>query len=99
MEANFVLGGRKNIAYESQSVILKPGDSLFLYTDGVTEAMNAAEELYGEDRSLTALNKSAYKDDPTALLREIARSVTDFVGEAEQSDDITMLGLNYWGPV
>ena len=99
VEANFVLGGRKNIAYESQSVILKPGDSLFLYTDGVTEAMNAAEELYGEDRLLAALNKSAYKDDPTALLREIARSVTDFVGEAEQSDDITMLGLNYWGPV
>ena len=99
VEANFVLGGRKNIAYESQSIILKPGDSLFLYTDGVTEAMNAAEELYGEDRLLAALNKSAYKDDPTALLREIARSVTDFVGEAEQSDDITMLGLNYWGPV
>ena len=99
VETNFVLAGRKNITYESQSIILKPGDSLFMYTDGVTEAMNATEELYGEERLLAALNKSSNTDDPTALLGEIAGLVADFVGEAEQSDDITMLGLNYLGSV
>ena len=97
-EANFVLAGRKNITYESQWIILKPGDTLFMYTDGVTEAMNSAEELYGEERLLAALNQSANAHDPVALLGEITRSVADFAGEAEQSDDITMLGLTYLGP-
>lgn len=99
VEPNFVLAGRKNITYESQSIILKPGDSLFLYTDGVTEAMNNKEELYGEANLLSALNASLNPNAPEALLAEISKSVADFAGEAEQSDDITMLGLTYWGSV
>ncbi|MBQ3854161.1 MAG: SpoIIE family protein phosphatase, partial [Anaerovibrio sp.] len=98
VEANFVLAGRKNIAYESQSIILKPGDGLFLYTDGVTEAMNDKDELYGEERLLSYLNKSSNANNPRDLIEDISKTIVDFVGDAEQSDDITMLGLTYWGP-
>jgi len=99
VESNFVLAGRKNISYVSQSTILKPGDSLFLYTDGVTEAMNNKDELYGEERLLSQLNCSKNADEPQSLLEEIGKSVAAFVGDAEQSDDITMLALTYFGPV
>ncbi|ORT99744.1 Serine phosphatase RsbU, regulator of sigma subunit [Anaerovibrio sp. JC8] len=99
VESNFVLAGRKNITYESQTLILKPGDSLFLYTDGVTEAMNNKDELYGEERLLSQLNCSKNADEPQSLLEEIDKSVATFVGDAEQSDDITMLALTYFGPV
>lgn len=98
VEANFVLAGRKNIAYESQSIILKPGDGLFLYTDGVTEAMNDKDELYGEERLLSYLNKSSNANNPRDLIEDISKTIVYFVGDAEQSDDITMLGLTYWGP-
>lgn len=99
VKPNFVLAGRKNITYESQSITLKPGDSLFLYTDGVTEAMNGAEELYSEARLLAALNGSPNANEPEALLEDIGQSVAAFVGEAQQSDDITMLALTYLGPM
>lgn len=99
VEPNFVLAGRKNITYESQSIILKPGDSLFLYTDGVTEAMNDKDELYGEERLLSYLNKSSNANNPRDLIEDISKTIVDFVGDAEQSDDITMLGLTYLGSV
>lgn len=95
--SNFVLAGRKNMSFESQTISLKPGDSLFLYTDGVTEAMNVKEELYGEERLLAALNASQNTEEPQTLLEEMNESVTEFAGDEEQSDDITMLGLTYLG--
>ncbi len=98
VESNFVLAGRKNFIYESQAINLKPGDSLFLYTDGVTEAMNDKEEMYGEARLLSDLNESINANDPKELLKDINNAVTSFVGDTEQSDDITMLGLTYLGP-
>ena len=74
-----------------------PGDSLFVYTDGVTEATDAHEELFGTDRMLEALNK-----EPDALPEQVTQNVMEgirlFVGEAEQFDDITMLAFRYNGP-
>ena len=69
-----------------------------MYTDGVTEAMNDKDELYGEERLLSYLNKSSNANNPRDLIEDISKTIVDFVGDAEQSDDITMLGLTYWGP-
>ena len=76
---------------------LHPGDSLFVYTDGVPEATNARNELFGTDRMLRALNRNPDAD-PKDDIIEVQRAVSDFVQEAPQFDDITMLALKYHGP-
>ena len=69
---------------------------MYLYTDGVTEATNGAQELFGEERLQQALNDNP--DLPVEeLLPKIKRSIDTFVGDADQFDDITMLGLSYKG--
>ena len=74
-----------------------PGDKLFVYTDGVPEASNAKNELFGTDRMLDALNIN--KDAaPEEMLENVYRAVGEFVGDAEQFDDLTMLGFVYHGP-
>jgi len=95
-QAGFVLAGIEAINYEVQQVQLEAGDTLLLYTDGLTEAMNTSEELFGEDRVLAAL---AGKPDMSArdLIAYLKESVAVFVDEAEQSDDITMLVLTFKG--
>ncbi|MBR6274238.1 MAG: serine/threonine-protein phosphatase, partial [Lachnospiraceae bacterium] len=75
---------------------LEPGDSIFVYTDGVTEATNKDEQLFGEERLNEALNRNAGLK-PGALLPEITKEIDGFVGEAPQFDDITMLGMIYYG--
>ncbi len=69
---------------------------MYLYTDGVAEATNINEELYGTERMLDALN---HTDGMTVeeILRTMKKSVDDFTGEAPQFDDITMLSLKYYG--
>ena len=75
-------------------MVLEPGDCLYLYTDGVTEATSADQELFGEERLQAALN--AAKELPVhQLLPRIKAAIDTFVGDAEQFDDITMLGLCY----
>ena len=76
---------------------MHPGDTLFVYTDGVPEATNAGNELFGTDRMLDALNREADVA-PETLLRNVRKDLDDFVGDAPQFDDITMLGLHYRGP-
>ena len=75
---------------------LYPGDSLFVYTDGVTEATNANNELFGTDRMVEALNRNPGAE-PEELLRNVRNSIDAFVGEAPQFDDTTMMGLHYTG--
>ena len=75
---------------------LLPGDRLFVYTDGVPEAMNGDKVLFGTDRMLKALKK--YSDaDAKELLLGVKREIDSFVGDAEQFDDVTMLCLDYFG--
>ncbi len=76
---------------------LHPGDSLFVYTDGVPEATNIEEELFGTDRMLVSLNKHPDAD-PREILDVMKKDVETFVGEADQFDDLTMLGFKYMGP-
>ena len=78
--------------YKDYELTLEKGDVLFLYTDGVAEATNAKNELFGTDRLLTALNNSKTTD-PKVLLENVKSAVDEFVGEAEQFDDLTMLSL------
>ena len=76
---------------------LHPGDSLFMYTDGVAEAVDPAYEQFGTDRMLDALNKNPDAS-PEKQSKTVRDAIDKFVGEAEQFDDITMLCLKYTGP-
>ncbi len=76
---------------------LQPGDSLFVYTDGVAEATDSHDELYGAERMIDALNENVDAE-PARLLPAIKESIDRFVGDAPQFDDITMLNLYYKGP-
>lgn len=89
---DFVVGAMEGMPYTQHEITLNPGDKLFLYTDGVPEATNAHEELFGEDRMLTALNRSVGMT-PKQTLAEVKKDIDEFVGEAPQFDDLTMLAF------
>lgn len=88
----FVLGGIEGAKYEEYAFEMKEGDSLFLYTDGVPEATNAQEELFGTERMLHALNKKTCTE-PERIVRQVQDAIDGFVQQAPQFDDITMLVL------
>ena len=92
--AGFVLAGMEGVRYRVGELTLYPGDRIFLYTDGVPEATNAENKLYGEDRLLTFMNQNATVDAVT-LLPALKSNIDEFVGEAPQFDDITMLMFDY----
>lgn len=90
----FVLAGMEGVRYRENTLQLEPGDRLYLYTDGVTEATNSREELFGDERLQNALNE--YMDLPVEqFLPKIKECIDAFVGGANQFDDITMLALDY----
>lgn len=91
-----VLAGMKGFPYKQYNLQLKPNDILFLYTDGVSEAMNENHEFYGVERMLAALNTC--KDlSPEKIIVSIHKDIQSHVGTAKQFDDITMLCLKYNG--
>ena len=92
----FVLAGMEDTVYRGSRIRLRQGDTLLLYTDGVTEATNCREELYGEQR-LMAAAKSSGGCPPKELLNRIWRDVDSFQKDAEQFDDITMMAVAYHG--
>ncbi len=92
--AGFVLAGMDGIRYRVGELTLNPGDRLFLYTDGVPEATNVENKLYGEDRLLSFMNQNASME-ATKLLPALKANIDEFVGEAPQFDDITMLMFDY----
>ena len=99
-----MLAGMDGIRYKEQTVQLQKGDILFLYTDGVTEAMNVQEELYGEDRLIEILSlgdKYFGEFQKNEIVECVCKTVKDdidaFTQGAEQSDDITMLCIRYTG--
>lgn len=90
----FVLAGMEGIRYRTQEIAFGPQDKLFLYTDGVTEALNPKEELYGEERLLELFrSKDSNTITPKEMLETIRKDISVFANGAEQADDITMLFL------
>ena len=92
--AGFVLAGMEGVRYRVGEITLNPGDRLFLYTDGVPEATNTENKLYGEERLLDFMNHNSTVE-ATALLPALKANIDEFVGAAPQFDDITMLMLDY----
>jgi sigma-B regulation protein RsbU (phosphoserine phosphatase) len=85
------LGVQPNVPYKDTELILRPGQSLFLYTDGVTEALSATNEIFGVARLINHLEQ-APKSDPAVLLRRTLDLVANFQG-GRLVDDVTMLAL------
>ena len=96
IKAGFVLAGMEDLRYREGSLQLMPGDRIFLYTDGVTEATDGAGRLYGSERLHRVLNANLDAG-PETLLPTVKADVDQFVGDAPQFDDITMLCLAYRG--
>ena len=94
IRAAFVLAGMEGMKYRAGTMMLEPGDKIFQYTDGVTEATNVNNELYGMEKLGTILNK-VKNGTPHDILPAVKKDIDEFVGEAPQFDDITMLCLEY----
>ncbi len=92
----FVVGGMPKMKYKEYEIQLNPGDKLFVYTDAVPEATNAGNELFGTDRMVDALNADPDAS-PEQVLQNVRKAVDDFVQDAEQFDDLTMMCLEYKG--
>jgi phosphoserine phosphatase RsbU/P len=92
-----LVGILEDAGYATGQVILRPGDRLLLYTDGVTEAMNADGDQFGRDRLLNVL-RTCHPNGPDALVGAVTEAVRVFTGDAPQSDDLTLLALRYDGP-
>ena len=91
-----VIGAMEGVRFKEYELQLQPGDRLFVYTDGVPEATNADNELFGTERMLAALNEEPMAK-PEKILRNVRAAVDAFVKDAEQFDDLTMLCLEYRG--
>ena len=92
----FVIGGISGLKYKEYEIPLEKGAKIFLYTDGVAEATNKEEELFGLDKTVDALNE--VKDEsPYVILEKVKERVDEFAGEISQFDDITMLCMEYVG--
>lgn len=90
----FVMAGMEGVVYKRQTIVLEPGDELFLYTDGVVEATNTEKQMYGEERLLDCIN-SHLGEDAKAICEHVLNDVNEFYKGAEQFDDITELSLRF----
>lgn len=93
---NLVLAAMENVKYQTHEIKLAKGDVLFMYTDGITESINPAEELYNEVRLYKLLNNRKY-DSMQEICETVKADVDDYIGEEPQFDDITMLAFKYKG--
>ncbi|MBR1396629.1 MAG: SpoIIE family protein phosphatase, partial [Selenomonadaceae bacterium] len=93
VKQNIVLGMMDGMDFEQQEIQLESGDMLYLYTDGVTEAMDIDNNQYGEQRLSDCLNNVDKSADLPTILQNVRDDLSKHVGEAEQSDDITMLAV------
>lgn len=91
------LGMLKRVKYDTATVQLAPGDTLLLFTDGITEAMNPRQEMYGEERLAQLLGERAATLAVEDLVRLVTQEATAFAAGAPASDDMTVLGVQYSG--
>lgn len=92
----FVIGGMSRMKYTEYELQMLPGSKLFVYTDGVPEATDPEENMFGLERTLKAVN-ACMDGTPEEILGSVEQSVAKFVKEAEQFDDLTMLCIEYFG--
>ena len=92
----FVIGGMDGMVYKEYVIQMEPGAQIFLYTDGVPEATDADKNMFGTDRMIDALNLDPDAG-PEQILGHVRDAVSGFVRDAEQFDDLTMLGMEYRG--
>ena len=94
---SLAVGVVEGVPFNEHEFELHPGDRIFIYTDGVPEATSEQDELFGEERMVESLN-SHMEDSLQELLPDLKKDIDNFVGNAPQFDDITMLGFDYYGP-
>ena len=92
----FVIGGMSGVKYKEYEWQLKPGSKVFVYTDGIPEATDSSNELFGTDRMVDVL-RSVEDETPEEILRAVSAAIHQHAGEAEQFDDETMLCVEYKG--
>ncbi len=95
---NLAVGILETAKYEEYEIQMNPGDKIFVYTDGVPEATDSEQKLYGTDRLTDALNEKGDRT-PEEILAAVRESVNEFVKDAEQFDDLTMMCVEYKGTV
>jgi sigma-B regulation protein RsbU (phosphoserine phosphatase) len=93
VDSNLPIGAMPDWEFTSQETDLVPGDTIFLYTDGLDEAEDAERRLFGKKRIIEALQ--ATSQEPRTLIEHMTQAVADFVGDTEQSDDLTMLAMQW----
>ena len=91
-----VVGALEGSKYKTYEIDLSEGDTVYVYTDGVPEAIDAERHQYGTDRLITALNENGASD-CEELLAAVSRDIAAFTGDVERFDDITMLAIRYFG--
>ena len=91
-----VIGGMPGLHYREYTVQLQPGAKLFLYTDGVPEATDSENAMFGMERMLDALNANSGAN-AEGVLNRVRQALDEFVAGAEQFDDITMMCVEYMG--
>ena len=95
-DPNIPIGVMPDWNYTEQEIVMDPGTTIFLYTDGLTEAENSNQEQFGEERMRNVIiNQMADDASPQMLIEAMTDAVHQFVGETEQSDDLTMLVIKY----
>jgi sigma-B regulation protein RsbU (phosphoserine phosphatase) len=100
---NLPVGVMPDMKFSEQETMITSGTTIFLYTDGLTEAENAATELFGKQRLASVINgftgslqgRATESGVPQELIETMTAAVHEFVGETEQSDDLTMLAIKY----
>ena len=96
MNSGMLLGLMKGIPVKDETLCLKPSDSILIYTDGVTEAVNKSKEFFGEERLISLLKGNEVKK-PKDISALIKTRVDEFQSDGEQFDDITVFSLQYYG--
>ena len=91
-----LVGGIPEMTYKNYELQLKPGDKIFVYTDGIPEAHNRANKMFGTERMISVLNQDP-KAAPETLLQNMSKAVEEYMQGAEQFDDLTMLCIEYKG--
>ena len=98
VDPNIPVGVDSDWTFTSQYIKLEPDTTIFLYTDGLTEAEDKKHAQFGEQRMIDALEEATVGK-PKAIVNNMIEAVSRFVGDAEQSDDLTMLAIRYTGSV